>query len=69
MLLAAAAEGIFGVVRIPFEEERKTIKQFVQLPDEYEVPCYLALGYPAVGANRATQSEINMLERMHFNKW
>jgi len=69
MLLAAAAEGIFGVVRIPFEEERKTIKQFVQLPDEYEVPCYLALGYPAEGANRAKQVKLNVLERMHFNKW
>jgi nitroreductase len=69
ILVAAAAEGIFGVTRIPFEKERKTIKQFLGLPDEYEVPCYLALGYPDETANRAGQVDINLDERIHMDQW
>jgi nitroreductase len=69
ILVAAAAEGIFGVTRIPFEAERKTIKQFVNLPEEYEVPCYLALGYPAESAARAGQVDVDLEERLHLNGW
>lgn len=69
ILVAAAAEGIFGVTRIPFEAERKTIQQFLNLPEEYEVPCYLALGYPAENAARAGQVEIDLEQRFHLNGW
>jgi nitroreductase len=67
ILVAAAAEGIFGVTRIPFEAERKTIKEFISLPAEYEIPCYLALGYPAETATRAGQIDINLDDRIHLN--
>lgn len=69
MLVAAAAEGIFGVTRIPFDDERKTLKEFLCIPAEYEIPCYLALGYPAEGAVRARQVEINLSERIHTDRW
>lgn len=69
ILVAAAANGIYGVTRIPSEKERKTIRQFVGLPDVYEVPCYLALGYPDETANRAGQVDINLDERIHMDQW
>jgi nitroreductase len=69
ILVAAAAEGIFGVMRIPGEDERKTIKEFCTIPADYEVPCYLALGYPMEGAARARQLEIPVRERIHTEKW
>ncbi len=69
ILVAAAAEGIFGVTRIPFEQERKTIRSFLGVPEEYEIPCYLALGYPAEGARRAQQIELNLDERIHTDQW
>ncbi len=69
MLVAAAAEGIFSVTRIPFDEERKTLKDFLCIPADYEVPCYLALGYPAEDAARARQFPIDLHERIHRNKW
>lgn len=69
MLVAAAAEGIFGVTRILFEPERKTIKQYFDLPAEYEIPCWLALGYPAENARRAGQVNIPPKERIHLNEW
>ncbi len=69
ILIAAASEGIFGVTRIPFEKERKTIKEFLQVPGGYEIPCYIALGYPTEGAQRARQVEIDLDERIHSDQW
>ncbi|NLF50873.1 MAG: nitroreductase family protein [Leptolinea sp.] len=69
LLLAAAAEGIFGVTRIPFEEERAKIKNACQIPAGYEIPCWIALGYPAEGARRASQLEIDLVERIHNDTW
>jgi len=69
MLVAAAAEGIYGVTRIPFEPERQAIKAFVNSPEGYETPCYLALGYPAETAKRAGQVSISLEERIHFDRW
>ena len=69
MLLAAAAEGIFGVTRIPFDGERQTLKRFLKIPEEYEIPCYLALGYPAEHARRTRQVAVSPLERVHVDGW
>ena len=69
VLLAAAAEGIFGVTRIPGETERKTLQQELNIPQEYEIPCYLALGYPAENAIRARQIEFILEDRIHPNSW
>ncbi|MEA4909825.1 MAG: nitroreductase family protein [Chloroflexi bacterium] len=69
ILVAAAAEGIFGVVRIPFEEERAFMKRFLCLPEHYEIPCSIALGYPAENASRARQVEIRLEDRLHQEQW
>ena len=69
ILIAAAAEGIFGVTRIPFEVERKTLRRVLNIPDGYEVPCYLVLGYPAQTARRITQFEVRVEEKIHVNAW
>jgi nitroreductase len=69
MLLAAAAEGIFGVTRIPFEEETIMLTKSLSIPDGYEIPCYLVLGYPLAGAIRPKQIEYNLSKRIHINHW
>ncbi len=69
ILVAAASEGIFGVTRIPFEKEREVIKAYVEAPEGYEIPCYIALGTPADGVQRARQMEINLDERIHSDRW
>ena len=69
ILLAAAAEGVFGVTRIPMTEETEHIKKTLQHPEEYFMPCYIALGYPAKDAKVPVQKQIKVEDRMHFNKW
>lgn len=69
MLLAAAAEGIFGVTRIPFADERKIVLEALNIPAGFEFPCWLALGYPADDAKRAEQVQIDPLTRIHMDRW
>ena len=69
MLNAAAAEGIFGVTRIPFDAESKLVKSSLGIPGNYEFPCWLALGYPAENARRAGQVSIDLDTRIHQNQW
>ncbi len=69
ILVAAAGEGIFGVTRIPFESERKHIRKVLKIPAGYEVPCYLALGYPAENARRMEQVPVSITEKIHMNAW
>ena len=69
ILVAAASEGIFGVTRIPFENERKFLRKFFNIPAGYEVPCYLALGYPKPGAYRIPQFQVHLKEKIHMDGW
>jgi nitroreductase len=69
ILIAAASEGIFGVTRIPFEAERAHLHKVLHIPADYEIPCYLALGYPAEIARRAVQNPIDIKEKLHINIW
>ncbi len=69
ILLAAANEGIYGVIRIPAATEIAHIKTVAQIPADYEIPCYLALGYPDEQAKPVVQHSVRAAERIHFNKW
>lgn len=69
MLLAAAAEGIYGVTRIPMADEREHIKTVVGHPDEYILPCYVALGYPAKDAARTKQHAVSAKSKIHQDSW
>ena len=69
MLVAATDFGIYGVVRIHMEDERRAIKSLLNIPDEYETPCFIALGYPAPGAHRAKQVDYDLQAKMHEDQW
>ncbi|MFW9905379.1 MAG: hypothetical protein ACFFFH_13645 [Candidatus Thorarchaeota archaeon] len=43
ILLAAVTEGIYGVTRIPKSSE--SLKKLLNIPNSYEIPCIVALGY------------------------
>jgi nitroreductase len=69
VLLAAAAEGVFGVMRIPFDKESETLREVLNIPQDYCVPCYLALGYPKPGLKQIQQHVIDVKERISIDKW
>jgi nitroreductase len=69
MLIAAASEGIYGVTRIPFDKEIIHIREMLEIPCEYEFPCYLALGYPAKNEKPILQHIVQAEDRIHLNKW
>jgi nitroreductase len=69
MLLAATAEGIFGVTRIPFEKEIGHLHQTLRIPTDYAIPCYIALGYPAKLRKSIRQHSANLKERIHLDRW
>ena len=68
ILLAAASEGIFGVTRIPFTEEINHVKSILNVPKDYDFPCYIALGYPCDEA-KVFSSQATISEKVHLNKW
>ena len=69
ILLAAVSEGILGVTRIPMDKELEHIKKTLNHPDNYTMPCYIALGYPAEDAKLPVQKVINIDDRLHINRW
>lgn len=69
MLLAAASEGLLGVTRIPMAEESEHIKTAVGHPENYVMPCYIALGYPAKNASVPAQKSICTKDKIHINIW
>jgi nitroreductase len=69
ILLAAAAEGLYVALRIPFDKEAAHIHEVLKNPDNYIMPCYLAIGYPSENAAWNPQKEYNIKEKIHINKW
>ena len=69
LLLAASNENIFGVTRIPMKEELEHIKKTINHPDDYAMPCYIALGYPKIDAKIPVQNTIDRTDRIQLNGW
>ncbi len=69
ILIAAASEGIHGVTRIPFDKEQKLLREILGIPNDYMMPCFLALGYPAPDAAEYKQFEYNAQQKIHVNRW
>ena len=69
-LVAAASEGVFGVTKIvSTPEERDHVRATLAIPDDYEIPCYLALGYPRDDAVRPKQLRVDAGQRLHIDRW
>lgn len=69
IFLAATAEGLATSFRIPFPKEVTYIKEVVGHPDNYVMPCYIAIGYPKENATVSKQVEYNLEDRIHLNTW
>ena len=69
IFLAAAAEGLGTAFRIPFPEEVTFLKEATGHPDNYVMPCYIAIGYPNEDAADTIQHEYQAADKIHRNRW
>lgn len=65
ILLSAVEEGIYGVTYI--HENSSQLKNILQIPDEMEPACILALGYPSKNARKFLPDPVKIEDRMHIN--
>ena len=65
ILLAMAAEGLYGVTKIPYETAN--LKKKLDLPEDYEVAAIIPIGYP--GEHFVKQKMVSLQDKMHHDKW
>jgi nitroreductase len=65
ILLAMAAEGLYGVTFIP--HETASLKKILDIPDDYEVAVIIPIGYPQ--EYLVKQRPLSLQEKIHLNKW
>jgi len=70
ILIAGASEGVFGVTKIiSSPEERDHIRATLNIPDDYEIPCYLALGYPRADTVWPKQVPVDIKDTLCVDRW
>ncbi len=69
IFLTATAEGLACSMRIPVGEEGENVRKAVNTPENYLLPCYIGLGYPADDRPEVEQVKYNLEEKIHFGKW
>lgn len=70
ILIAAASEGVLGVTKIVSTPAEAThIRNVLAIPEDQEMPCYLALGYPSKDAVIHKQVPVDPKERISIDRW
>jgi nitroreductase len=65
ILLAMAAEGLYGVTYIPYDT--RPLKEVLDVPEDYEVAAIIPIGYPADYSVK--QKLVSLKEKIHYNRW
>ena len=69
IFLSATAEGLACSMRIPVADEGINAAKAVGAPDDYMLPCYIGLGYPAENNALIEQVEYCAKQKIHYGKW
>ena len=69
LFLAATAEGYGCNLRIPLGNEGEHAKKVLEIPDDYFMPCFIGIGRPQKGIEPVLQKEINVRDRIHWEKF
>jgi nitroreductase len=67
--LAATNEGYGCNVRIPRGNEEEIAQKELCFQKDYMIPCFIGLGRPKADAKRTKQLEVNLDEKIHWNKF
>ncbi len=69
IFLAATAEGLACSMRIPVGEEGLKVAEAIGAPQDYLLPCYIGVGYPADNSPEVEQVQYTAKQKMHYSKW
>jgi nitroreductase len=69
MFLAITAEGYRYALRIPLGDEGDWARKVLCFPEDYLMPCFIAVGKASTNASRMEQKEYSLTERIHKNVW
>jgi nitroreductase len=65
IVLAMAAEGLYGCTYTPYDSEG--LKRHLAVPDGYEIAAVIPFGYPAVRPEPWAGESLE--DRLHFDRW
>jgi len=65
IMLAMAAEGLYGVTSVP--RETAGLKKVLGVPEGYEVAAAIPIGYPMDYSVK--QNAVSLEEKLHYDKW
>ena len=69
IFLATTAEGYGATLRIPLGDEAEWVREVLGFPQDYLMPCYIAIGKPKDDAVYVEQKQFSLKERMHRDHW
>lgn len=69
IFLAATAEGYGCNLRVPLGNEVEYAREVLGFPNDYFMPCFIGIGKPKYGISPVKQKEINIQERIHWDKF
>jgi nitroreductase len=67
ILLAMAAEGLYGVTYIP--QHTDAIKTVLKVPETLEIAAIIPIGFPAKHAKTVPQKDVDLSRKLHQNTW
>ena len=67
--LAATAEGYGCNLRIPLGNEGAHAREVLKFPEDYYMPCFTGIGKPKKNAPVPKQKEIDIKDRIHWNRY
>lgn len=69
IFLASTAEGYGCTLRVPLGNESEWVRDVLGYPNDYFMPCFVGIGKPKKNAPVIKQKDIEVEDRIHWNKW
>ncbi len=69
IFLAATAEEYACTLRVPLGDEGEYSRKVLGYPDDYFMPCFIGIGRPQKNITTIKQKDIDLKQRIHWDKW
>lgn len=69
IFLASTSEGYGCTLRVPLGNEAEYARDVLNFPNDYFMPCFIGIVKPKMNMSIIKQKDIDVKERIHWNKW